>query len=644
MKNNKAVVLELDGNIDLTPVSAYDAAKTDGYLGSEEQYAQEMAAKQITQEYFDAIPGRLCKMYNTTDKSSFHQVADSSADKITDFGLEGKTEQATYSGKNLLKLAGRTVVEDKNTSNTSKRTLTGNGIFVGASYSNYLAPGNVNSYSVTENSIKINTKNNAYGIGFDMPVEGKTVYSYSSTNMTDYAAAAYYDVDGNYLSGTTSLQALKRFTTPENAKWAIIVFYTPTSNADISFGNPMIEKGASASSEFEIYVGGAPSPNPEYPQEIVNAGVYNEATGRYEIGCEIKPKNLFNLAGREIDTNDGHWSGGTDKRNFTGNKVFIGLAMSNVWSASDITSYNITEDTITLNGKNANYGLAFDFKVEKGQQYYISATGDVNIDIGLYDKDGYYKSYMWDNGDIRFTIPDGIEWINIIFSCVEANRDNIITNIQLELSGNKTEYEFPYQSQQVTLTSPVPITKWDYLTKRDGVWGWSVRSLQILLDGDYTWGTYENNPVYAGFQTANITYLPTTNRRDGYCNQLRVNTRQTAMTDGLWIGAGNKALYLINNSFYDSTLDDKGLSNWKAHLNEIPLEVWTYADNEQSFHPLPEAEQTLLNNLETYYGVTNVYNDQGCSMWLTYSQDTKLAIDNKFNNIKQAIISLGGNV
>ena len=71
------------------------------------------------------------------------------------------------------------------------------------------------------------------------------------------------------------------------------------------------------------------------------------------------------------------------------------------------------------------------------------------------------------------------------------------------------------------------------------------------------------------------------------------------------------------------------------------------ATKEQAFIPLPEAEQTLLNNLETYYGVTNVYNEQGCPMWLEYVQSPQICMENvnkKIEEINSALLSLGANV
>ena len=104
------------------------------------------------------------------------------------------------------------------------------------------------------------------------------------------------------------------------------------------------------------------------------------------------------------------------------------------------------------------------------------------------------------------------------------------------------------------------------------------------------------------------------------------------------IGLGNNdRVYLLNNSFYDDTLEDKGLSNWKAHLNEYPLEIWTYSDTSELV-PLLDEEQELLHNLEMYYGVTNVYNEQGCPIKITYAADQELHWNQKLLQIQQALI------
>ena len=99
-----------------------------------------------------------------------------------------------------------------------------------------------------------------------------------------------------------------------------------------------------------------------------------------------------------------------------------------------------------------------------------------------------------------------------------------------------------------------------------------------------------------------------------------------SLSNHFWLKKTFRHFYVLSSSFYDDTLEDKGLANWKAHLNEHPLEIYTYKD-ESELVPLPDEEQELLHNLEMYYGVTNVYNEQGCPMWIRYCCDPQLYTD-----------------
>ena len=56
----------------------------------------------------------------------------------------------------------------------------------------------------------------------------------------------------------------------------------------------MLNEG-SKSISYEPYTGGKPSPSPEYPQEIKNAGKWNEETQKYEVEISISGRNLFDF-------------------------------------------------------------------------------------------------------------------------------------------------------------------------------------------------------------------------------------------------------------------------------------------------------------------------------------------------------------
>ena len=106
-------------------------------------------------------------------------------------------------------------------------------------------------------------------------------------------------------------------------------------------------------------------------------------------------------------------------------------------------------------------------------------------------------------------------------------------------------------------------------------------------------------------------------------------------------------LKLVNNEDLIVGTDIPTIEEFRTYLNENPVELTYKTLSEQAFIPLPDEEQTLLNNLEMYYGVTNIYNEQGCPMWLTYVQSPQICMENvnkKIEEINNALLSLGANV
>lgn len=331
------------------------------------------------------------------------------------------------------------------------------------------------------------------------------------------------------------------------------------------------------------------TPTPSAPIEIVNAGKYNEATGKYEVEVKVTGKNII--------PNDGI--------SIVGESIYIDRYNGGLIARKGVT-YTLS----------TNYAVA---------ALYVRDYNDFNT----------IKSLNYNQKSISYT-PQEDECLS--FSIYNSSGIPEDTVVQLEVGSTATPYE-AYKGQTVTITSDRPITKWDKLEKRNGVYGWAYKGLNFTVDGSGTWEVY--NGDYAGF--IKYSALPEKmNRRDGYCNQLRIDVMGGVMQNGLRIGVnGNNLLYMINNDYYDSSLDDKGLANWKAHLNENPLIIWTYSDTE-TWVPLSQTEQDELNALTTYYPNTTITTDQGTDMEVEYVADTKNYIDGLVKTLKTAIIALGG--
>lgn len=495
----------------------------------------------------------------TTEKASFHNIKDSANMKVVDFGMEGKTEQETTSGKNLWSFK-----------NSYESVGQGFLIPVGT-------PFNIPSGTYT-----LSFNGSASDVSFDM---------------------GFYDVNNTAIASCsnaiTTGKNTNKFTLSADAVKVQLYVTGVVTLTDIQ-----IELGPTAT-DYEPYTNG-PSPNPDFEQEVENAGVYNEETGRYEIGCKVVNRNLW----------DAEFA--RDVNNWVKNEWYDYLPIRVQKGATISVSYNQVLNT----GLGMFITISHDAtqNTSNGKWLYHSTAAGLIVNK---------RSFVAEN-DYIYLHCHGIIGID---GQLDKFMQYIGNDLQIEIADAPTDL-VSHASQPFTLTSPVPLTKWDYLTKRDGVYGWSVYQLPLAVDETALMGLYL---TYKGFK---MQALPESMlRKDGYCNQMPVYLgADEESTCGLLLGVNDNWIYNIYNPYYDDTLSDYGMANFKAHLAEHPLEIITYADEEQAFYPLPDEEQELLHNLETYYGVTNLYNDQGCPTWLTYIADPKLYLDNQLLEIKSAIV------
>ena len=105
--------------------------------------------------------------------------------------------------------------------------------------------------------------------------EGET---YFQSGSGDGYYRAFYDMNKKFTSIPT--KGVFKITVPVGSKFLRI------SGRKERFGDWMIENGDKAT-PYEPYTGGKPSPSPEYPQEIMYAGKWNEEKQKYEISVTM---------------------------------------------------------------------------------------------------------------------------------------------------------------------------------------------------------------------------------------------------------------------------------------------------------------------------------------------------------------------
>ena len=88
---------------------------------------------------------------------------------------------------------------------------------------------------------------------------------------------------------------------------------------------------------------------------------------------------------------------------------------------------------------------------------------------------------------------------------------------------------------------------------------------------------------------------------------------------------------------------DMTVDQWRAKLAENPVTV-LYALAEPVTTPITGDELAALTALRSRYPATTIYNDAGAQMVARYVADTKNYVDQRIEQLTNAVVSLGGNV
>lgn len=368
---------------------------------------------------------------------------------------------------------------------------------------------------------------------------------------------------------------------------------------------------------FEPYTGGKPSPSPEYPQEIVSAGENGS------IGIEITGKNLLN-----------------EDKYYSAYKQTDGIYKVDNVKANDIIiifDSSMVGKTYTascnLNCPNTVSGVLLEANIDNEKE----------------------------RGNIIFTNKSGISKITFTPKTVRDNikitygtgkGDIIFSDFQIEAGSFATSYE-SYKTPS-TATIPlqnglpgIPVTTGGNYTDANGkqyicneidfaAGKYVQRVKEIVLDGSYdeVW-TYN-----IGAHRANIILnngnLGTYDKRGiaSMCSNLLWNRN-------VYLDSNRENGYLINNNtFFVRVAESLALNTepdfrtWLAS-NPITLQYVLATPIETD---LSEAQIQAYKSLTTFKPTSIISNDANTQMEVEYAADTKAYIDNKLQEIAQALV------
>lgn len=505
-------------------------------------------------------------------------VQDSSEAPIQDLTMQGWTEQKKTTGKNLFDMSKKqigypsTVVGDVFT--LSQTT-------------------NINFVTWESDCIAKAGETVVYRVDSDVLVRTRIV----AVDENEIVVYQYSDTSPGLFSEYV-------LTVPDNAKK---IYICVMDNNAYENDNIMIQvEYGDTFTSYEPYTGGQPSPNPDYPQEIVSAGAWDEENEKYGYEIKIAGKNILDFSKTQDITN---WVASVIQTGYSDFPVYVGV----------------------------------------GKAVTISIPEKLNTGIILYvgvvlRKQGTITQWIYHRNEenlirrvITVTAVEDYIWIRCITRAISTTFQENFGQLMIEYGTEATAYE-PYKSQDITLTSDRPLTEWDRLERRDGVWGWVYGSIAKKFNGTEDWFMHHPSTLDADvfilsniYGFSNSPTLP----KSGYCDKYLAAIYAAKIGDmQFWdkdhyFGIGKIA-------FRDDRFKD--LASWKTYLSEHPV-TWMNKAEEETFEPLSEQEQAALNALHTNYPTTVISNEQDCEMSLTYIADTTNYINKAIQEAIQASIA-----
>lgn len=378
---------------------------------------------------------------------------------------------------------------------------------------------------------------------------------------------------------------------------APLIFTTKTEIINIRFAvnstsiiegifaeNIMLVKNPDSITEYEPYVGGIPSPNPDYPQEIRN--VLNPSVmicGKNLIQCED---------GKEYKLSD-----------TTSN--YIGV----------LVNYSGKINT----QKEKKYTISFEYETSNPGIFCLNAFQNV-ITGNLLAKDNNIKS---GKNKIAVTfvaegiIKKGCLYIQFRRTIQDKLFEITIRNIQIEEGEECTEYE-PYKEQEASFPytlNAIPVSSGGNITI-DGQQYISdyidVESKKLIkmietaeLDGsdDEQWNLATNNGAKMFYTT---TYRPFSKSPNGIGDSIKIMCNMFKPTNIVWAMQNENRIYVEASGRLNIEAPDiDNIDDFKTLLGNTPLVCYAYRSNPIEIE-LTDDEIDLLKSLEVYYPITNI--------------------------------------
>lgn len=326
-------------------------------------------------------------------KIHFMPVQQSDSDPTPDniVPVTGWTGIDMYStGKNLFNLNVPVGLPSSTDSSLStNRIFTPYTVIKGTSGTNYYSPGAVNSYSINDDILTVNSRS-GYGVGFAIKIKPNQTYTISGSADSEYGAVAIstYSRDGKF----TKIREVSRFinypyysfNTNSQADMLVLTFYAPSGgyNIDIHYSNIQLEIGNTVTN-YEPFKGNITSVNWENEIGTMYGGYVDLISGK--LVQEFKQCKINELSWTYIASGACFVTSKNTPNDILKNRsLLISYIRSDYYTPidgyGDIATYNNFQDySISLYAPSDQYRIAIKDSRFTDVSSFLSAMGDTYI-------------------------------------------------------------------------------------------------------------------------------------------------------------------------------------------------------------------------------------------------------------------------
>lgn len=516
-----------------------------------------------------------------TTEDGYAQINDSSNRRLNNMIIRGNSEQIKTTGKNLLLIY--------------KQTQTVNGITLTYDNDNKVIIANGTATSWTNIALGVFDFKKGITYKFVGCPKGGSV---DTLYHIEPNGGLFFDI-GN---GATYM--------PSEDKLNTLIYFVVTKGVVLNnlVIKPMITTDLNVTyDDYEPYIGGKPSPSPEYPQEIK---AVNELSGVMSGKNLLKPHGSYPRTGYGI-------------------------------------TFNLMNDGIHVNGKctaSSWYTFIYSDTLQAGTYYINGIKGASNsrYQVVLYKNDVIIGYITTNNFKLVLKEKAKIELSLYVYSGYGTFNDLVLPYMICRNENDLYLYT-PYQGQSLlnyTLQNPLYKLSdvYDYIDFNRGK---IVRNIGVItFDGSDDEDIRLSPPdgsrrVYLYLFRNSILSIENINP---YCKS-NMFKFTNLWTDGVM--SHNHLFYVSSTNIYVSYNEITSLNDFKTWLNKNPITVY-YQLATPTEEDIPAELLSQLKELQTYVTTTNVMfeaSDVYPIVDLEYIADTKTYIDNKFKELAEVIIT-----